>query len=237
MFCPKCGKELQADSTFCPSCGAKLGEDGKLVARETSREKSEEPSSQQRRHSSAKRGWSTKKKILVGCGAASLVLFIAVVGICVAAIRDSEVTNGPTTYSINEEVAVGKAIWELLAAEDRGSLLRGSESEYPTFTEDKTSSGKFIEITLQVTNVGTITESYWSDPTLLDDKDTVFKKADDVYQWIPDDKEAILEPLQPRITRQFIWIYEVPKDAIGLRVEVKDISFGSSAKALIDLGL
>lgn len=27
MFCPKCGKEVDAESTFCPHCGAKMKED------------------------------------------------------------------------------------------------------------------------------------------------------------------------------------------------------------------
>ena len=210
------------------------------MARKTSGGESDEPSSQRGQQSSVKKGWSTKKAILVGCGVASLVLFIAVVGICVAAMRDSEETDLPTTYSVNEEVTVGKAIWELLEAKDRGSVLRGSESDYPMFTEDKTSSGRFIQITLQVTNVGTITESYWSAPTLIaliDDKDTAFKPADGVYQWITDDKEALMEALQPRVTRQFIWIYEVSEDAIGLKVRVEDIAFSSDARALIDLGL
>ncbi len=209
----------------------------KPVGRETLMQAKDEASSQREQQSSAKKGWSTKRKVLVGCGITSLVLFIAVVGICVAVVNNSGETDVPTTYSINEEATVGKAIWELLEAKDRGSVLQGAESEFPMFTEDKISSGKFIEITLQVTNTGTITESYWSDPNLIDDRGTVFKPADGVYEWIPDDNEALLEPLQPRVTRQFIWIYEVPADATGLKVRVNDIAFGSDAKALIDLGL
>jgi hypothetical protein len=143
-----------------------------------------------------------------------------------------------TLPSLNDEVTVGKAIWQLLEVKDRGSVLLASESEYPPFAEDKTTTGKFIEITLQVTNIGTITEDWWGDPMLVDQKGTEFKNAYDVYLWIPDDNEAVLpESLQPRIPRQFTWIFEVPNDALGLKVRLDDIAFWSNKEALIDLAL
>ena len=32
MFCSKCGKELQDDTSFCPSCGNKVGENAPAVS-------------------------------------------------------------------------------------------------------------------------------------------------------------------------------------------------------------
>lgn len=194
-------------------------------------------SSQAVQQAPPKRRLSTTSAILIGCGATSLIILVAIVAICAIVLKESEVTTLPTTYSINEEVEVGKAKWILLEVKDRDGILRGSESEFPLLTEDKTTTGKFIEITLEVTNIGTITETWWSDPTLVDDKDREFKPADDVYEWIPDEKEALLKGLHPGVTCQFIWIYEVSKDTSGLKVKVKDIATPSKVEALIDLGL
>lgn len=32
MFCSKCGKELQDDTSFCPACGNKVGETAPTVS-------------------------------------------------------------------------------------------------------------------------------------------------------------------------------------------------------------
>jgi len=158
MFCPKCGKELQADSTFCPSCGAKLGDEGKPVARKTSGVESEDPSSQQRQYSSAKRGWSTKRKILVGCGAASLVLFIAVVGICVAAMSGSSVglNDNPPDYVKDvvalEEGSDGLSIYFILA--DASEKMTTSESTVTlTIVQDDLFSDAEVELYSRVVEV------------------------------------------------------------------------------------
>lgn len=175
-----------------------------------------------------------KKLLYILGGVIALIVILVVVG---GGEGEKKLEEAPTIYSINQNVAVGKAIWKLLAVEDKGSILKGAESKYPSWEEDKTTAGKFIEITLEVENVGEITESYISDPNLVDDKNREFKPATGVGAWIPEGKELIFADLQPNIVKEFVLIYEVSKDATGLKVKVDDISLGSPKSALIGLGL
>ena len=142
-----------------------------------------------------------------------------------------------TIYSTNQYVEVGSGVWIVLTARDRGSVLKGSESEYPGFTDDKTTVGKFIEVSLQVENIGTITETFVSEPNIIDNKQRQYKPMSfDAYEWIPED-ELYLSDLQPGVPVKWTGIYEVAKDASGLKLEVGDISVWGTDTVLIDLGL
>lgn len=165
-----------------------------------------------------------------------LMIIIAIVGGGEKKETVRPIEKAPTIYSINQDVEVGKARWKLLTVKDKGNILKGVESKYPTFQEDKTTTGKFIEITLEVENTGTITESFWVPPNLVDEKGREFKPASEVYPWLPEEQIGFKE-LHPGVTQQFVWIYEVPTDAIGLKVKVKDIATPAKGEALISLGL
>ena len=180
-----------------------------------------------------------KKLLYILGGIIVLIIIIAIVGGGGGEKKETTPSTEkvPTVYSINQNVKVGNAMWTLLAAEDKGSILKGSESKYPDWYEDKITTGKFIRITLEVENTGTITESWWTEPTLIDEKNREFKPASEVYAWIPEEKQPTLKELHPGITQQFIWIYEVPTDAAGLKVKVKDIATPSKGEALINLSL
>jgi len=143
---------------------------------------------------------------------------------------------GEKVYSVGQDVTVGKGRWKVLSARDRGSVLLGSESQYPTITDDKTTAGRFIEVSFELENMGTITETWVSSSTVVDNKGREFKSADGVWEWIPSEKSFLLTSVHPGVPMQFIQIYEVSKDASGLKLKVRDISFGGSATALISLG-
>jgi len=144
--------------------------------------------------------------------------------------------NNPTTYQIGQNVRVGEIKWNLIKARDRGKVLRASESRYPSIAEDKTSSGKFIEITMEVENISNEMKTV-SNLQLIDNRNREFINATDAMEWIPENKELfLLSNLNPNMPQQFVDIYEVPNDAEGFKVIVGDLSLWSAEEALIDLG-
>lgn len=156
-------------------------------------------------------------------------------------INTSQVKENSETqqvYLVNEDMQTGKARWKLLNSENKGDTLRASESRYSSIATSKTTQGKFIEIEMEVENTGEVTESFWSAPVLVDDRNREFKPRNDLSEWIPEEKDASLfVELQPGIPAQLVWLYEVPANATGLKAKVKDISFGGSLSALVNLGL
>ena len=96
-----------------------------------------------------------KKLLYIVGGVIVLILIIAIAG----GGENKEVSNSTpekvtTVYSINQDVRVCEVRWKLIDVKDHGNILKGSESQYPEWHEDITTSGKFIEITLEAENLG-----------------------------------------------------------------------------------
>lgn len=149
-----------------------------------------------------------------------------------------EVTNEDQgNYKVGEDVVVGEVGWQVISARDRGSILKASESRYASIAKNKEAAGKFIEVTVEVENLGKEMKSV-SSLKLVDGQGREFTSASDVSEWIPEGKDLyILDNLNPNVPQQFVDIYEVPEDALGLKLKVGDLSLFGSEEALIDLGL
>lgn len=173
------------------------------------------------------------KKLYIIGGIIALALVVILIGAGCGEESKKEIP----IYSINQDVRVGDVRWKLLDVKNRGSVLRAYESRYSSFAEDKITPGKFIEITMEVENLGKEMKSV-SNLKLIDSKGREFTAASDVSEWIPEEKEMfLLDNLNPNMPQQFLDIYEVPIDAKFLKVKVGDLSFLGSEEALIDLGL
>ncbi len=139
-------------------------------------------------------------------------------------------------YQMGEEVVVDEVKWKLVDARDLGSVLKASDSKYPSLSEDKTASGKFVEVTVMVENLGKEMKSV-SNLDLMDDQNREFKPAPDASDWIPEDKSLfMLSNLNPNVPFEFIDIYEVPTDAKGFKLKVGDLKLLGDEEALISLG-
>ena len=146
-------------------------------------------------------------------------------------------TEKLTTYLMNQDVRVEDVRWKLIGVKNRGSILKASESRYPTIAESKTTTGKFVEITMEVENLGTEMKSV-SNLKIIDDKNREFISSSDVSEWISEGKEMfLLSNLNPNMPQQFTDIYELPIDATGLKVKVGDLSFWGDEESLISLGI
>lgn len=180
-----------------------------------------------------------KKLLYILGGIIVLIIIIAIVGGGGGEKKETapSTEKTPTVYSINQDVRVGDVRWRLVDVKDKGNILRASESKYPTFAEDKTTTGKFIEVTIEVENLSTEMKSV-SNLKLVDDKNREFIHASDISEWIPEDKELfLLSNLNPNMPQQFTDMYEIPADATGLKVKVGDLSLWGTKEALISLEL
>ena len=168
-----------------------------------------------------------------------IVIFVIIIVASISGGEKKEITSKETStiYSINQDVKVSDVRWKLIDVKNRGSVLKASESQYPTITKDKTTAGKFIEITMEVENLGTEMKSV-SNLHIVDNKNREFIPASDTSEWIPEEKEMfLLSNLNPNMPQQFTDIYEIPADATDLKVKVGDLSLWGDKESLISLGI
>lgn len=144
-----------------------------------------------------------------------------------------------TQHKVGDNVEVGRVRWNVLEAKDLGNVLKGSASNYPSFTDDKqaNANSKFVSITVEVENLDTSMKSV-TDLSIVDSKGREFTSSSDASDWVPQEKEMfLLSNLNPNVPQQFTSIYEIPNDATDLHVEVDDLSFWGSDETNISLGL
>jgi hypothetical protein len=138
-----------------------------------------------------------------------------------------------TTYSLNEDVRSSDVVWRVTEVEDRGITLKASQSRYAVIADDKTTTGKFVQVTVIVENTGDDLASITS-PGMIDSQGREFTDASaSLSEWLPEDQSFLgLTNLQPNLPKTFAFIYEVPSDATGLQLKV-----GVFKPKVIDLGL
>jgi hypothetical protein len=132
---------------------------------------------------------------------------------------------------INEEIKAGNWKWKVIKVRNRGSILRGSESNYP-WIKDKITEGKFIEVEMLVQNTGQETLYYYSYPSIYDNKKREYRAAIvETSDWIPEDKKCGLKQVKPGFSPlDCVEIYEVAKDSTDLWLYVPSTDWSEKGK-------
>jgi ribosomal protein L40E len=141
-------------------------------------------------------------------------------------------TSRAKIFKIGENVIIdGKTRWKVLSVENLGSKLSSTNP----FIESKTTTGKFIKVRFEVENISKDLESV-GNIGLIDSQGREYVPSPKVFFWIPDEEELFLiDNINPNITKTYTVIFEVAKDATGLKfrpggvVILKDV--------FIDLGI
>lgn len=171
-----------------------------------------------------------------------ILIIIIIVVVIVAVVVALVVGKSPEPEVIEEpelvyEIDVGDVKFKLKEFRDRGSVLELSESKMPdALREDLVTTGRFIEVTLGVGNVGTdnIKGGDWQIKELFDEDGKTFYSSKASDYWTPEDNQCgtLLKPGFPLTpcTR----IYDVAPNSTGLKVEVWSRKGGAD---YIDLGI
>jgi len=222
--CPFCKAGIPADALRCSQCTTDLTEHKSQI--EIERQIRE-----------------IKKR-----GIAILVSFVFIIGLVIWVSLSILSTLSPekpspekipTIYFVNQDVRVGDVRWKVLEVKDLGSRLKGSQSRYSTFQEDVITTGKFIKVRFEVENLGKELKSVtWL--RLVDSQSREYVPYSGVSAWIPEKEDLFLiENLNPNIPKTLAVIFDVAKDASGLKFRATDLRvLGAGVKeVLIDLGL
>jgi|GEM_PF-3252627 hypothetical protein len=132
---------------------------------------------------------------------------------------------------LGDTVKVGKTRWKVDVAEDLGQTVASGNQ----FIDDLQTSGKFIGVGLIFANDDN-DSMFVPEPAIVDDAGREFEPSSDAFMIIDDSVSCVLEEVNPGLTQECYWIYEVPTSATGLKLRVKSSSFFADTED-IDLGL
>lgn len=196
-----------------------------------------------------KKGLGTGGKVLIGCGALTLLVIVGIViigalGAAGVAKVANEVKNQQVEdkkkeenlfnkpYKLGEQVVVSDVQWTLTEAKPLGKTLK---SLFGEFGDDcVANSGQFIKIQVKIKNNSKEMVSVTNLP-LLDSQKREFITSSDVFGCVEDDL-FILDNINPGIEKTFVGIYEIPSDAKDLRLKVGDLKLLEDNTSYISLG-
>ena len=186
--------------------------------------------------------------ILVGI----IIILVIVVSVVIKMVSNSEPDIPPEegeeeeeeeAYQPIYEVIIGEIKFTFIKVQDKGNILRGSESKKPERQEDLTTKEKFIVVTIGAQNIGkeiiTVKDKNWGIEEIIDNEGREFeflgREAD---PWIPEESQcaALLKPAFSPIP--CTKIYEVAKVSTDLKVKVFVEEKGITTRkeeALLDL--
>jgi hypothetical protein len=181
----------------------------------------------------------------------SIGIFILgiIVGFTAKTVLKEGVSLTPTlelktkTYSIGQEVVVGNLRWKIISIKDEGSILKMNQFEgwetfckpqlkhikehpepgleMPPWCKDKKIEGKFIVIAGEVRNIGKSPVSVFT-PNVIDSKSREHWPINSELAPFIEEKRLKYEPFQPDELQQFVLVYDIFKDATGLRLKVTE---------------
>jgi hypothetical protein len=184
------------------------------------------------------KGMSTTVKVLIGCGVLTIIGIICGVLVLLGSlgIAAANKSHGNTSSSrtesekfanpkaINTPVVVDDVSWTVTEATDLGSTLKSKYGQYGTDCE--ANSGKFIKVKVTVTN-NSSKKITISDLNLIDSQKRSFDSSTKVYGCIKDDLSSY-DDVNPGISANLTYVYEVPSDATGLKLKVSIIDYSTT---------
>jgi len=156
-----------------------------------------------------------------------------------------EPTPGPDPEPLPMyETTIGDIRFVFLEATDEGGTLYGSDSNFPDWQKDLTTTERFIMLTVGAQNVGKVNteQNIWKIMDIVDSEGRNYTPStEEVRGWLPRE-DLCGEVLKPSFEpTPCIKYYEVAKVATGLKVRVallKNPGGGDAeAEGLIDIKL
>jgi len=133
-----------------------------------------------------------------------------------------------TIYSINQDVVVDETRWKVLKVYTKDYLST-------LFGRTEKAGGRFVVVHIEVENLSKEAETV-SDLRIIDSQGREFISSSKDFNLGSIKQIHILNLLNPNVPFTFAAVYDVPTDANGFRMTVRDLSL-SWKKAVIDLGI
>lgn len=140
----------------------------------------------------------------------------------------------PNTYTVNQHFTVGNFQYQVRQAIDRGQFLKSNNM----FEDDRSTTGKFIEVIFDAKNVGADSNAFRRTGGLIDGQGRKFDQIS-MSDMFVDDKYScsILDPIQPSFTKVCSVIFEVAADSADFTILFVDQEmFGGDEDAKVYLG-
>lgn len=143
----------------------------------------------------------------------------------------SSATSKTISYKVGEVVPVDKTSWKVVSARNLGDTLSSSNE----FIDSKKTSGKYVKVSFEVTNNDKTLQSV-GNVKIIDSQNREFSTATDVSFFIPSEESLfIIDNINPGITKKYTVIFDIPKDAVGLKLQPGGIIVLKNV--FIDLGI
>jgi len=172
--------------------------------------------------------------VFVGCGGepAPRTVSIAPVATSQAPVATSSPLNR-TVYRLDKHVTLADCEWWIMEARDAGQRIRSND---PNNDEDKSTTGRFIQVHFTLTNLSQKDEMMVEHAMVQDDKGRQFSAVEMEGFYVPARTKSLgLEMLHPNQPQEYWTVFEVPADAERLRLKVHGFARGKSA--FVDLRL
>jgi hypothetical protein len=136
------------------------------------------------------------------------------------------------TQNMGSDILMQGARWRILAAEDHGGALTNDSDP----SDDPTTSGRFIEVYLEVENQHSMPH-FISPPRLEDASGNTFDPMTDVFEYTPPGEECTGAQILPDSEQTCTFFYDVPADARNLVVVVDNFTIADGEEARVRLDL
>lgn len=139
-----------------------------------------------------------------------------------------------TAVKLNQPLQVGEVKWVATKVEKMDILKSSNE-----YQDSAKPNGVFVKVDLTAELTGT--ESGTIDGNQLKIIDSKGRKFSDSSNFdvsvILGDRSIVLKQVNPNVPINGSVVFDVAKDATGLKLEIEDLRFTSDDKGLIDLGI
>lgn len=192
-----------------------------------------------------KKGMSTGAKVGIGVGVGCLVVILLVIlGVagCFKAVDKASKQSGsaanPTssevqTVKVNENLQVGDVAWKVLEVNKQATV---GDDQY----SKATASGIFVVVKIgaELTgkSSGTVDSTQFA---IIDSKDRSFSPSTEGGTAISmsNKKELFLQQVNPNVPIEGYIVFDVAKDATGLKLKIKDLVLTSDKYGFVNLGI
>jgi hypothetical protein len=169
-----------------------------------------------------------KRSFRYGAAALAVIILFVLVVACGGGGTTTQ------TYKVKDQFKVGKATWKVLGVQITQDIARADGSG--KFTAE----GNFVILNLQLTNDSTENANITGDEVeITDDAGNSYafdSRNNNVYINAMGKTSLTKAAIAPGKTATGYLIFDVSKDAKGMRAKMKDIEIQSRAYAYVDLG-